>query len=280
MHLEIERLAFNKGLTRSDQVRMLIRKGTAAIPKIGTRKKWNSFFSHQRHALSASFDIFVVTYRVTNFLPKLVNMLLFSAEKNWISIFWNPLFLGIAGRATKPERSNQTFAWGSWQTGCDASKEVFFNNANMYAHQECVATQFQDVVSMLLCCGKLKCNLQRTSSLRRNGSGVSTPWFTYTLTSSLLPRSAVSRDIYFLHQILGNLPFMKRLCKTRRTFMTDVATWNQWHQLASRTWLEKDFTMLVKKSLEQIKSCPFSRIHTWEKMYPQRQFLSRRLWTD
>ncbi len=42
-----------------------------------------SFF-HQRHALSMSFelsksfDIFVVNYRVTNFLPKLVDMLLFS----------------------------------------------------------------------------------------------------------------------------------------------------------------------------------------------------------
>ncbi len=33
-------------------------------------------------------------YRVTNFLLKLVNMLLFSTEKNWISIFWIPLFSG------------------------------------------------------------------------------------------------------------------------------------------------------------------------------------------
>ena len=31
-----------------------------------------SFF-HQRHALSTSFNIFVVTYRVTNFLSKLVD---------------------------------------------------------------------------------------------------------------------------------------------------------------------------------------------------------------
>ncbi len=43
-----------------------------------------------------SFDIFVVTFRVTNFFPKLVHMLLFSLEKNWISIFWIPLFSGIA----------------------------------------------------------------------------------------------------------------------------------------------------------------------------------------
>ncbi len=41
-----------------------------------------------------SFNIFVVTYRVTNFLTKLVNML--SGEKNWISIFWIPIFSGIA----------------------------------------------------------------------------------------------------------------------------------------------------------------------------------------
>ncbi len=39
-----------------------------------------SFF-HQGHALSTSLDIFVVRYRVTNFLPKLLNMLLFSMEK-------------------------------------------------------------------------------------------------------------------------------------------------------------------------------------------------------
>ncbi len=43
-----------------------------------------------------SFNIFVITYRVTNFLPKLVDMLLFSTEKNWISIFGFPLFSGYA----------------------------------------------------------------------------------------------------------------------------------------------------------------------------------------
>ncbi len=39
-----------------------------------------SFF-HQRHALLTSFDIFVATYRGTNFLPKLIDTLLFSAGK-------------------------------------------------------------------------------------------------------------------------------------------------------------------------------------------------------
>ena len=49
--------------------------------KIGNSKNGNSFFFHQWHALSTSFDIFIVTYRVTNFLPKLIDMLLFSTEK-------------------------------------------------------------------------------------------------------------------------------------------------------------------------------------------------------
>ncbi len=43
------------------------------------------------------FWYFVVTYRVTNFLPKLIDMLLFSKEKNWISIFSGfPLFSDFA----------------------------------------------------------------------------------------------------------------------------------------------------------------------------------------
>ncbi len=39
-----------------------------------------SFF-HQRRALATSFDIFVLTNRVTNFFPNLMDMLLFSTEK-------------------------------------------------------------------------------------------------------------------------------------------------------------------------------------------------------
>ncbi len=50
-----------------------------------------SFF-YQRHALSTSFDIFVVTYRVTNFLLKLIDMLLFSAEKTDFPCFEIPYF--------------------------------------------------------------------------------------------------------------------------------------------------------------------------------------------
>ena len=39
-----------------------------------------------------SFDIFVITYRVTNFLPKLVNMLLFSTEKTEFPFLVFPYF--------------------------------------------------------------------------------------------------------------------------------------------------------------------------------------------
>ncbi len=51
--------------------------GKLAIPENRKFKKRKSSFFHQRHALWTSLDIFVVTYRVTNFLPKLLNMLLF-----------------------------------------------------------------------------------------------------------------------------------------------------------------------------------------------------------
>ncbi len=45
-----------------------------------------------------SFDIFVITYRGTNFLPKLMDMLLFSTEKELnFHFFLIPLFSGIAG---------------------------------------------------------------------------------------------------------------------------------------------------------------------------------------
>ena len=60
------------------------------------------FFS----ALSTSFNIFAITYRVTNFLPKLVHMLLFSMKKNWISFFINSLFFGFA-RQRPGDRENE-----------------------------------------------------------------------------------------------------------------------------------------------------------------------------
>ena len=60
--------------------------------KIGKSKNGNSVFCHQRHALSISFDVLVVTYRVTNFLPKLVNMLLFSVEKTEFPFLVFPYF--------------------------------------------------------------------------------------------------------------------------------------------------------------------------------------------
>ncbi len=65
------------------------------VGKTGKRevKKWKFSFFHQRHALSTSFDIFVVTYRVTNFLPNLFDMLLFCMKKKLNLHFWfSPIF--------------------------------------------------------------------------------------------------------------------------------------------------------------------------------------------
>ncbi len=45
-----------------------------SVAPCGNCRKWSCLF-RQRHALSTSFGIFVVTYRVTNFSPKLVDML-------------------------------------------------------------------------------------------------------------------------------------------------------------------------------------------------------------
>ncbi len=60
--------------------------------KIGKSGKWKFSFFRQRHALSTSFDIFVVTYRVTNFLPKLLDMLLFCTDKTEFSFLVFPYF--------------------------------------------------------------------------------------------------------------------------------------------------------------------------------------------
>ena len=46
----------------------------------------------QRHALSTSFNIFVVTKWMTNFLPKLVDMPLYSMEKTEFLFFNSPIF--------------------------------------------------------------------------------------------------------------------------------------------------------------------------------------------
>ena len=50
-----------------------------------------------------SFGIFVVTYRVTNFLPKLVHMLLFSAEKTEFPFFEFPYFRVLPMKFAKKE---------------------------------------------------------------------------------------------------------------------------------------------------------------------------------
>ncbi len=54
------------------------------------------YFPPQRHALLTSFGIFVVTYRVTNALPKLVDILLFFMKKLNFH-FLKSLFSTISG---------------------------------------------------------------------------------------------------------------------------------------------------------------------------------------
>ena len=64
------------------------------MPENREVKKMKFSFFHQRHLLSTSFDIFVVICRVTNFLPKLLNMLLFSAGKKKLNLHFlnSPVF--------------------------------------------------------------------------------------------------------------------------------------------------------------------------------------------
>ncbi len=63
-----------------------------AIPENREFQKWKLSFFCQRHTLSTSFDIFVITYRVKNFLPKLVHKLLFSTEKTEFLFLVFPYF--------------------------------------------------------------------------------------------------------------------------------------------------------------------------------------------
>ncbi len=80
-------------LSLASDVYFAFRVLCSAIPENREFTKWKFSFFRQRHALWTSFDILVVTYRVINFLPKLVDILLFSMGKNWISIFcFSPIF--------------------------------------------------------------------------------------------------------------------------------------------------------------------------------------------
>ena len=70
-------------------------------------------FFRQRHALLTSFDIFVVTYRVTNFLPKLINMLLFSTEKTEFPFLVFPYFRVMPLALTRICRCSLFSPWRS-----------------------------------------------------------------------------------------------------------------------------------------------------------------------
>ena len=72
--------------------------------KIGNSKK-EIHFLLQRHALSMSFDIFVITHRVTNFLLKLVDIcFVFHRKKTGFPFFDFPIFGCCPSRARFPGR--------------------------------------------------------------------------------------------------------------------------------------------------------------------------------
>ncbi len=78
-------------------------------------KKWK-FNSFHRHVLLTSFDIFVVTYRVTNFLPKLLDMLL---KKMNFHFLFSPIFGFLPKSQSKQEiLCNRLkllfFSWALW----------------------------------------------------------------------------------------------------------------------------------------------------------------------
>ena len=64
-------------------------------PKIGNSKKKKLSFFPSKTRIVTSFDIFVVTYRVTNFLPKLINMPSFSMQKKTEFLFFEFTYFRI-----------------------------------------------------------------------------------------------------------------------------------------------------------------------------------------
>ncbi len=92
------------------------------------------FFFCQRHALSRSFDIFVITYRVKNFLPKLIDMLLFSTEKkNEFPFFVFPYF------SVLPPSTGKEMPWA-----------VLFRKSNFWHGNNSSTSQRPTIQSSLL----------------------------------------------------------------------------------------------------------------------------------
>ena len=95
------RLPVHPGISRAEG-----EGGTRSIPKNRENKKWKFSFSHQRHALLTSFNIFVVTYMWLTFCQNWSTCYYFPQKK---LIFFNSLFFGIA-RNTCTTRSH-TKVW-------------------------------------------------------------------------------------------------------------------------------------------------------------------------
>ena len=87
-----------------------------AIPENREFQKLKFSFFSQRQALLTSFDIVVVTYRVTNILPKLVNMLLFSMEKTEFPFLVFPYFRVMPFR-TRVRKGSRKSGWSEQGPG-------------------------------------------------------------------------------------------------------------------------------------------------------------------
>ncbi len=80
--------------------------------KIETWKKWNSVFCLKDLHCRQVVTFFVVTYRVTNFLPKLHQYAIIFCGKNCISIFEIPYFRVLPDSSViKPENTNKTMVF-------------------------------------------------------------------------------------------------------------------------------------------------------------------------
>ncbi len=102
------------------------RKEFRAIPENREIKKWKFSFFHQRHALLTSFDIFVVTCGVTNFLPKL------------FYILWKKLNFHFRVMPEFSDCRSHPFLLLSFTSECISSIPVFPSRRNFFQNN-CVA---------------------------------------------------------------------------------------------------------------------------------------------
>ncbi len=85
---------------------------TTKVPKLDIQKKPPEIqFLHRRHALLRSFDIFAVTFRMTNFLPKLYMCYYFLGKKTEFPCSEFPYFRVLPGKGTAWDSCRGVWAW-------------------------------------------------------------------------------------------------------------------------------------------------------------------------